>query len=92
MSLLTGLLSLMFPTVTLFLLAGIIGVRLVIRGFSEMRIARRAHGASLLLAWAYSGLFVLLSLLLLLLPLLAITLLVVFLGSYMLVAGLVLVH
>ena len=68
----------MFPTVTLFLLAGIIAVRLVIRGFSEMRIARRAHGPSLLLAWAYSGLFVLLSLLLLL-PLLAITLLVVFL-------------
>jgi len=88
MSLLTGLLSLIFPTVTLFLLVGIIAVRLVIRSFSEMRIARRARGPSIFLPWAYSGFLVLLSLFLLLLPLLAITLLVDFLGGYMFVAGL----
>ncbi len=87
MSLLTGLLSLMFPTVTLLLLAGIIAARLVIRSFAEMRTARRARGRTALL-WAYSGVLVLLGLFLLLFPLFAITLLVVFLGSYMLVAGL----
>jgi uncharacterized membrane protein HdeD (DUF308 family) len=91
MSLLTGLLSLMFPTVTLYLLVGIIAVRLVSKGLSEMRIARRARGPSIFLPWAYSGFFVLLSLFLFMLPLLAITLLVVFLGGYMLVAGLFLV-
>jgi uncharacterized membrane protein HdeD (DUF308 family) len=88
MSLLTGLLSLMFPTVALLLLAGIIAVRLIFRSFSEMRSARRARGRRTALLWAYSGLFVLLGLFLLLFPLPAITFLVVFLGSYMLVAGL----
>ncbi len=88
MSLFAGLLSLIFPTVTLLLLAGIIAVYLIIRSLSQMRTARRARGPQASLAWASSGLFVLLGLFLLLLPLLAITLLVVFLGSYMLVAGL----
>lgn len=87
-SIFAGLLSLIFPTFTLFLLAGIISIRLVNKSFAEMRIARRARGLSIFLLWAYSGFLVLLSLFLLLLPQLAITLLLVFLGSYMLVAGL----
>ncbi len=88
MSLFAGLLSLIFPTVTLFLLTGIIAVRLIIRSFSQMRTARRARGRSTAILWASSGLFVLLGLFLLLLPQLAITLLIDFLGSYMLIAGL----
>lgn len=87
-SIFAGLLSLIFPTFTLFLLAGIISIRLVNKSFAEMRIARRARGLSIFLLWAYSGFLVLLSLFLLLLPQLAITVLLVFLGSYMLVAGL----
>lgn len=87
-SLIAGLLSLIFPIVALFLLAAIIAVRLIIRSLSQMRAARRASGRNASLLWVYSGVFVLLGLFLLLFPMLAITLLVVFLGSYMLIAGL----
>lgn len=90
MSLFAGLLSLIFPTVTLRLLASIIAVGLIFRSVSQMRIARRACDFHALLSWCYSGLFVLLALFVLLLPQLAISLLVVFLGSYMLVSGLIL--
>jgi uncharacterized membrane protein HdeD (DUF308 family) len=87
-SLLTGLLSLVLPTLTLLLLAAIMAVLLILKSFSQMRIARRARGRHSALLWAYSGYLALLGLFLLLFPLLAITLLVVFLGSYMVVAGL----
>ena len=53
-----------------------------------MRMARRAHGPDASLLWVYSGFLALLGLFLLLFPVLGITLLVVFLGSYMVVAGL----
>jgi uncharacterized membrane protein HdeD (DUF308 family) len=88
MSLFGGLLSLIFPTVTLFLLADIIAARLIISSLSQIRTARRAHVRRTAFLWAYSGLFVLLGLFLLLFPLPAITLLAIFLGSYMLVARL----
>ena len=87
-SLLTGLLSLVLPTLTLLLLAGIIAVLLILKSFSQMRTARRARGRHSALLWAYSGYVALLGLFLLLFPLLAITFLVVFLGGYMVVAGL----
>jgi uncharacterized membrane protein HdeD (DUF308 family) len=87
-SLLTGLLSLVLPTLALLLLAGIIAVLLILRSFSQMSTLRRARGPYTGLLWAYSGFLALLGLFLLLFPLLAITLLVVFLGSYMVVAGL----
>lgn len=90
MSLLAGLLSLIFPTFTLLLLAAIIAVRLIFSGFSQLRTTRRTRYPNTILPWAYSGLLVLLGLFLLLLPSLAITFLVIFLGSYMLVAGLIL--
>jgi uncharacterized membrane protein HdeD (DUF308 family) len=87
-SLLSGLFSLVLPTLALLLLAALIAVRLLLRSFSQMHTARRAHGRSIALLWAYSGFLALLGLFLLLFPLLAMTLLVVFLGSYMVVAGL----
>ena len=87
-SLLTGLLSLVLPTLTLLLLAAIMAVLLILKSFSQMRIARRARGRNSALLWAYSGFLALLGLFLLLFPLLGITILVVFLGSYMVVAGL----
>ncbi len=86
-SLLTRLFSLVLPTLALLLLAALIAARLL-RSFSQMRTARRARGRSIALLWAYSGFLALLGLFLLLFPLLAMTLLMVFLGSYMLVAGL----
>jgi len=88
LSLCAGLLSLMFPTITLFFLAGVIAVRLFIRSLSQVRTALRARYPHAFLSWVSSGFFALLGLFLLLFPLLAITLLVAFLGSYMLVAGL----
>jgi len=91
-SLLSGLFSLVLPTLALLLLAALIAVRLLFRSFSQMRTARRARGRSIALLWAYSGLLALLGLFLLLFPLLAITFLVIFLGSYMVVAGLVLLR
>jgi len=91
-SLLTGLFSLVLPTLALLLFVALIAVRLLLTSFSQMRTARRARGRSIALLWAYSGLLVLLGLFLLLFPLLAMTLLMVFLGSYMLVAGLVLLR
>jgi uncharacterized membrane protein HdeD (DUF308 family) len=87
-SLLSGLFSLVLPSVALLMLAGIIAVLLIFRSFSQMRMARRAHGPDASLLWVYSGFLALLGLFLLLFPLLGITLLVVFLGSYMVVAGL----
>ena len=87
-SLLTGLLSLVLPTLSLLLLAAIMAVLLILKSFSQMRIARRARGRNSALLWAYSGFLALLGLFLLLFPLLGITILVVFLGSYMVVAGL----
>lgn len=89
-SLLSGLFSLVLPSLALLMLAGIIAVLLIFRSFSQMRMARRAHGPDASLLWVYSGFLALLSLFLLLFPLLAITLLVLFLGSYMLIAGLIL--
>ncbi len=89
-SLLSGLLSLTLPTLTLLLLAAIIAVLLILRSFSHMSTNRRARGPYTVLLWAYSGFLALLGLFLLLFPLLAMTLLVVFLGSYMVVAGLIL--
>jgi uncharacterized membrane protein HdeD (DUF308 family) len=89
-SLLAGLFSLIFPTFTLFLLAAIIAIRLIYNGFSHMRTVRRTRYPYTILSWIYSGLLVLLGIFLLLFPLHAIPLLVVFLGSYMLVAGLIL--
>jgi len=89
-SLLSGLFSFVLPTLALLLLAALIAVRLLLTSFSQMRTARRARGRSIALLWAYSALLALLGLFLLLFPLLAMTLLMVFLGSYMLVAGLVL--
>ncbi|HEV2583937.1 MAG TPA: DUF308 domain-containing protein [Ktedonobacteraceae bacterium] len=85
MSLFAGLLSLLFPTIAQFFLAGVIAIRLIIRSLSQVRAALRSHSP---LSWVSSGFFALLGLFLLLFPLLAITLLVAFLGSYMLVAGL----
>jgi uncharacterized membrane protein HdeD (DUF308 family) len=90
MSLLTGLLSLVVPTLTLFLLAAIIAVRLIISGFLQLRTVRRSRGLSAAFLWISSSLFVLLGLFLLQFPMLVITFLVVFLGIYMLFAGLVL--
>ncbi len=87
-SLLTGLFSLVLPTLALLLLTALIAARLLLRSFSQMRTARRARSRSIALLWSYSGFLALLGLFLLLFPLLAITLLMVFLGSYMLVAGL----
>lgn len=87
-SLFAGLLSLIFPTVTLYFLASIIALSLIFRSVSQMRTARKVRGPYVIFLWTSSGLFVLLSLFVLLLPQLAITVLVVFLGSYMLVAGL----
>ncbi len=87
-SLLIGLLSLVFPTFTLLLLAAIIAVRIILSGFSQMRTASRARGTYSALLWVYSGLLVLLGLFLLLFPLHVITFLVVFIGIYMFVAGL----
>ena len=90
MSLFAGLLSLIFPTFTLLLLAAIIAIRLIYHGLLHMRTARSTRYPYTILSWIYSGLLALLGLFLLLFPLHAITLLVVFLGSYMLVAGLML--
>jgi uncharacterized membrane protein HdeD (DUF308 family) len=90
MSLLTGLLSLVVPTLTLFLLAAIIAVRLIISGFLQLRTVRRSCGLSAAFLWLSSSLFVLLGFSLLLFPLLVITFLVVLLGIYMLGSGLVL--
>ncbi|HZU01488.1 MAG TPA: DUF308 domain-containing protein [Ktedonobacteraceae bacterium] len=90
LSLLSGLLSLVVPTLTLLLLAAIIAVRLIISGFLQLRTARRARGLSAVLLLISSSLFVLLGLSLLMFPRLVITLLVVFLGSYMSAAGFVL--
>jgi uncharacterized membrane protein HdeD (DUF308 family) len=91
MSLLAGLFSLIFPTFTIFLLAVIIAIRLIYNGFSNRHTVRRTRYPYTILSWIYSGLLVLLGIFLLLFPLHAITLLVVFLSSYMLVAGLILV-
>jgi uncharacterized membrane protein HdeD (DUF308 family) len=90
MSLFAGLLSLIFPTFTLFLLAAIIAIRLIYHGLLHMRTARNTRYPYTILSWIYNGLLALLGLFLLLFPLHAITILVVFLGSYMLVAGLML--
>jgi len=89
-SLLSGLFSLVLPTLALLLLAALIAVHLLLRSFSQMHIARRARSRSIGLLWAYSGFLALLGLFLLLFPLLAMTFLVLFLGSYMVVAGLAL--
>jgi len=89
-SLLSGLFSLVLPTSALHLLAALIAARLLLKSFSQMRAARQARGRSIAFLWAHSGLLALLGLFLLLFPLLAMTLLMVFLGSYMVVAGLVL--
>ena len=86
--LLAGLLMLAFPTVTLYFVAGLIAIRLFIKGLSQLGSALRARGSHAFLLWASCGLFVLTSLFLLLLPQFAITALVVFLGGYMLAAGL----
>ena len=90
MSLLAGLLSLIFPTFTLLLLAAIIAIRLIYNGFLHMRTSRNTLYPYNILSWVYSVLLALLGIFLLLFPLHAITFLVVFLGSYMLVAGLIL--
>lgn len=87
-ALFAGLFMLAFPGVTLYAVAGLIAVRLLIKGLSQARAARHAGGSYALLLWASCGLFVLTGLFLLLLPRLAITALVVFLGGYMLAAGL----
>lgn len=88
MSLLAGLLILAFPTVTLLLVAGLIAIRLFVKALAQGQVARRTRGSRALLIWASCGIFVLPGLFLLLLPQLAITLLVVFLGGYMLASGL----
>ena len=90
MSLLAGLLSLIFPTFSLLLLAAIIAIRLIYNSFLHMRTASNTRYPYIILSWIYNGLLALLGLFLLLFPLHAITFLVVFLGSYMLVAGLIL--
>ena len=88
MSLLSGLLILLFPSVTLYFVVGLIAIRLFIQSLSQIRAARHAHGSHAFLLRASCGLFILPGLFLLLLPQLAITVLVMFLGGYMLVAGL----
>jgi uncharacterized membrane protein HdeD (DUF308 family) len=88
LSLLAGLVMLAFPTITLFFVADLLAVRLFIRSLSQVRAARHARGSHAFLLWASCGFFVLPGLFLLLLPQLAITALVVFLGGYMLAAGL----
>ena len=90
MSLLAGLLSLIFPAFSLLLLAAIIAIRLIYNSFLHMRTASNTRYPYIILSWIYNGLLALLGLFLLLFPLHAITFLVVFLGSYMLVAGLIL--
>ncbi|MGZ3629004.1 MAG: DUF308 domain-containing protein [Ktedonobacteraceae bacterium] len=90
MSLLAGLLSLIFPTFTLLLLAAIIAIRLIYNGFLHMRTSRNTLNPYNILSWIYNGLLALLGIFLLLFPLHAITILVVFLGSYMLIAGFIL--
>jgi uncharacterized membrane protein HdeD (DUF308 family) len=87
-SLLSGLLSFVLPTLTLLFFVGIIAVHLILRSSTQIRTARHARGPTIALLWIYSCSFVLLGLFLLLFPLLAITFLIIFLGSYMVVAGL----
>lgn len=87
-SLLSGLFILLFPSVTLYFVVSLIAIRLFMQGLSQIRAARRAHGSRAFLLRASCGLFILPGLFLLLLPQLAITVLVMFLGAYMLVAGL----
>ncbi len=87
-SLLSGLLSFVLPNLALLFFVGIMALNLILRSVTQVRIARYTRGRSLALHWISSGLFVLLGLFLLLSPLLAITLLTVFLGNYMVVAGL----
>ena len=90
MSLLAGLFSLIFPTFSLLLLAAMIALRLIYNSVLHMRNARNTRYPYIILSWIYNGLLALLGIFLLLFPLHAITFLVVFLGSYMLVAGLIL--
>jgi uncharacterized membrane protein HdeD (DUF308 family) len=90
MSLLAGLLSLIFPTFILLLLVAIIAIRLIYNGFLHIRTTRNTLYPYTILSWIYNGLLVLLGLFLLLFPLHAASLLVIFLGCYMLIAGLVL--
>lgn len=89
-SFLAGLLCLVLPNLTLFLLALIVGVRIIAGSFSQVHHARRSRGIYAVLLWVNSGLFVVLGLFLLIFPLLAITFLVELLGLYMLVAGFIL--
>jgi uncharacterized membrane protein HdeD (DUF308 family) len=86
-SLLTGMLCLLFPNVTLVVLSSILGLRMIVDGLSQMRVAKRARGDSPAFLWISNSLSVLLGLVLLLFPSLVMTFLVLFLGSYLLVAG-----
>jgi uncharacterized membrane protein HdeD (DUF308 family) len=88
LSLLAGFLSLIFPTFTLYLLACIIALRLIFVGIAHLRGACTLRYPHAILSWIYSMLLVLLGIFLLLYPVHGITLLAIFLGSYMLIAGL----
>jgi uncharacterized membrane protein HdeD (DUF308 family) len=88
LSLLAGLLSVIFPTYTIYVLACIIALRLIFVGIAHMRVACTLRYPYTILSWNYSVFLVLLGILLLLYPVHGITLLALFLGSYMLIAGL----
>lgn len=86
--LLAGLLMLAFPAITLYFVVGLIALRLFVKAIAQVRAAGQARGSRAFLIWASCSIFVLTALFLLLLPQLAITALVVFLGGYMLASGL----
>ena len=94
-SILRGLLSLIVPKITIFLLIAIIAIRIIIRGGKVILEAVRSSSRYAGLSWLYGGLLILVGLFLLVRPTVAFLLLMLFLsfyafcdGLYMLIRGL----
>jgi uncharacterized membrane protein HdeD (DUF308 family) len=83
-----GLISLVLPILTLFLLAVIIAIRMVIRGVRVISDARLSQSTYAGVSWLYGGLLVLLGLVLLLVPFLTVVFLIVLVGLYAVCDGL----
>ena len=84
-SLLIGLLCLLFPNTTALVLSSLLALRIIIEGTSQLRTARHSPGTTF--QWLSGGLYVLIGLFLLLFPVVVMTVLVFFLGCYLLIAG-----
>lgn len=94
-SILTGLLSLAVPRITIYLLIAIIAIRIIVRGAKVILEAVRSHSCYAGLSWLYGSVLILVGIFLLVFPTFAFFLLILFLsfyafcdGLYMLVRGL----